>query len=72
MVDAAISRVQLRDLACLGRFAPAAAGGAGFRRRCASPRRSLVAATGSGERPPRRPRAASSRPGTGDLVASTI
>ena len=72
MIDATISRVRLRVLAYLGRSAAAAAGVAGFRRCCASPRRPLTAATSSDERPTRRPRAASTRPGTGDPMASTI
>jgi hypothetical protein len=72
MADATISRVRMRDLARLGCSGPAAAGGAGLRRACASPRRPLTDATGIGKRPPRRPRRTSSRPAVGDLMASTI
>jgi hypothetical protein len=41
MVDATISRVRLRVLARLGRCGTAAPGGAGRRRACASPRRTI-------------------------------
>src|SRR5213593_3225050 len=72
MADATISRVRMRDLARLGRSGPAAAGGAGLRRACASPRRPLTDAASIGKRPPRRPRRTSSRPAVGDLMASTV
>jgi len=72
MADATISRVRLRDLARLGRSGPDPAGGAGLHRACASPRRPLTDAPGIGKRPPRHPRRTSSRPGAGDLTASTI
>ena len=72
MVDATISRVRLRDLACLGRsrhgsraFSPSAAPYASRRQR-------ITDATSIGDALPPRPGAASSRPGTDDLVASTI
>jgi hypothetical protein len=72
MVDATISRVRMRDLACLGRsgarlraFGPAADA-------CASRRQAVTDASGIGDVLPPRPRAASSRPGTDDLLASTI
>jgi len=61
MIDATISRVRMRDLA---------------RRACASRRESgpeaFGLATAFSLSPASRPRAASSRPGAGDLVASTI
>jgi hypothetical protein len=72
MIEATISRVRLLDLARLGRSGPAAAGEADLRRACASPRRPLTDAAGIAERPPRRPRRTSSRPGADDLLASTI
>src|SRR5215216_3035206 len=62
MGDVTISRVRLRDLARLGRSGPAAPGGAGLHRACASPSRPLTDAGGIGKRPPRRPRRTSSRP----------
>jgi hypothetical protein len=72
MVDATISRVRMRDLACLGR--------SGARLRaygpppgaCASRRQAATDASSIGDGLPPRPRAASSRPGTDDLMASTI
>jgi hypothetical protein len=73
MVDATISRVRVRDLACLGRS------GAGLRAAggpqpsaCASRRQSATDASGIGDGLSPRPRAASSRPETDDLMASTI
>jgi len=72
MIDATISCGRMHDLARLGRFGPAAAGGAGLHRPGASPRRPLTDAASIAERPPRRPRRTSSRPGTDDLTASTI
>jgi hypothetical protein len=72
MVDATISRVRLRDLACLGRsgvrlraFGPPGVA-------CASRRQAVADASGIGDVLSPRPRAASSRPGTDDLMASTI
>jgi hypothetical protein len=72
MIDATISRVRLRNLARLGRFGPAAAGGAGLHRACAAPSRQLTDASGIGNRPLRRPTRTSSRPAVGDLMASLI
>jgi hypothetical protein len=72
MIAATISRVRMRDLACLGR--------SGTRLRalgppsgaCASRRQSITDASGIGDGLPPRPRATSSRPDTDDLVAATI
>jgi len=72
MIDATISRVRLHDLAGLGRCEQVAAGEAGLHLSAASRRQSVTDATSIGETLPPRPRAASSRPGTGDLVASII
>jgi len=72
MIDAPISRVRLRALACLGRCERIAAGGAGLHPSAASRRQRFTDATGIGETLPPRPRAASSRPDTDDLVASII
>jgi hypothetical protein len=72
MVDATISRARLRDLACLGRCRLTGSGGAGSRQASASRRRTVTDASSIADGTPARPRAASSHPGTGDLVASTI
>jgi hypothetical protein len=72
MVDTPISRDRLHDLAGLGRSGLELAGGAGSLNPQASPRRLFVEASCIAEEPPRRPRAASSRPGSDDLVVSTI
>ena len=72
MVDATTSRARMRELARRGRFrlgwsrepAPAQA--------CASRGKSDPEASSLADALPSRPRAASSRPGAGDLVASTI
>jgi hypothetical protein len=72
MIDATLSRVRMRDLACLGR--------SGARRRALGPqadasasrRQAVTDASGIGDVLPPRPRADSSRPGTSDFVASTI
>jgi hypothetical protein len=72
MVDATISRARLRDLACLGHSRLTQAGAAGLRKPSASPRRPGTDAAGIAARPSMRPKHASSRPGSGDLVASTI
>jgi hypothetical protein len=72
MVDAAISRARLRDLACLGRCRLTGSGGAGFRQATASRRRTVTDASSIADGTPTRPRAASSRPGANDLAASTI
>jgi hypothetical protein len=72
MVDATISRVRLHDLARLGRFRD----GSRASGPCAVPsaprRQPVTDASSIGDDLPPRPRAASSRPGTDDLVASTI
>jgi len=72
MGDATISRARIRDLACLGRFRPGlGALGRPTRTVCfATP--GLTDATGIAFALPSRPRAASSRPEDGDLMASTI
>jgi hypothetical protein len=74
MVDAKISRVRLRDLARLGRTriqAVAARGGAAPAPR--APRHQAATdAISIGDVLPPRPKAASSRRGVDDLVASTI
>jgi hypothetical protein len=72
MVDATISCARLRDLTALGRFRPGRAGGAGALGPSASRRRTGTdgAAIAAGTSP--RPSTPSSRPGTDDLVASTI
>jgi hypothetical protein len=73
MVDATISRARLRDLACLGRGQPTDAGGADLHRLSASRRRAVTdTAPGIADVTPPRPRAASSRPETDDLMASPI
>ena len=72
MIDATLSRVRMRDLASLGRFRPASGRGTAFHQACASRRESGTEASGIATALPSRPRAASSRPGDGDLMASTI
>jgi len=77
MVDAMISRDRLHDLAALGRSGLTAAGGAGSRKACASPRRLLTDASSIAtalrrHRAAAAPEAPSSRPGSYDLTASTI
>ena len=72
MVDAMISRARLRDPACLGRFRPTDAGGAGLQRASASRRRAATDAASIAAVPSTSPRAASLRPETDDLMASTI
>jgi len=74
MIDATISRVRLRDLPCLGRprIRCAAAGGVAASAPGASRRQAVTDAPSIGDVLPPRPRAASSRPGAGDLMASTI
>jgi hypothetical protein len=72
MVDAIISRVRLRDLARPGRFRRRSGRVAAFAATCASRRPSVTDATSIGDGLPPRPEASSSRPGTDDLMASTI
>jgi hypothetical protein len=72
MVDATISRVRLHDLACLGRSRLTHAGIAAAHEPSAPRRRSGTDANSIAASPSPRPRHASSRPGTGDSVASTI
>ncbi len=72
MIDATLSCVRMRDLARLGRYRLPAAGKAGAREACASPRRALADASSIADASPRRPRAASSRPEADDFMASTI
>jgi hypothetical protein len=72
MVDATISRARLRDLAALGRSRPGHGGEAAATGPSASRRRTGTdgAAIAAGTSP--RPSTTSSRPGSDDLVASTI
>jgi hypothetical protein len=72
MIDATISRVRLRDLARLGRFPGWVGRVAAYPARCASCADRLTDATSIGEARGPRPRAATSRPGTCDPVASII
>jgi hypothetical protein len=73
MVDATISRVRLRDLARLGRCGPRAGAAFGARPVTAAPHQQAgTDAASIATDLPVRPRAASSRPGTDDLMASTI
>jgi hypothetical protein len=72
MVVATISRVRMRDLARLGRFRLRRGRGAAPPETCASRRQAVTDATSIGTGLPPRPRAASSRPATDDLVATTI
>ncbi len=72
MIDATISRARLRDLACLGRSRPPDAGGAGLHWASAPRRRAATDAASIAGVPSTCPRAASSRPETDDLMASTI
>jgi hypothetical protein len=72
MVDATISRVRMRDLARRGRFRARRSRFAAPSSACASRRKSGPKASSLATALPSRSRAASSRPGGGDLVASTI
>jgi hypothetical protein len=72
MIDSTISRVRMRDLTRTGRYRPDAGREAAWRRACASRRESGAEATSIATTLPSRPGAASSRPGGGDLMASTI
>jgi hypothetical protein len=71
MIDAAISRVRLRGLARLGRFR-AGRPRDGLPAPCASCAEHLTDATSIAEPLGPRPRAASPRPDTHDLMASII
>jgi len=72
MVDATTSRARLRELACLGRSWVAQPGTAGPRNPSASRRRGGTDASSIAAATSTRPKQASPRPGTDDLVASTI
>ena len=72
MVEATISRVRMRDLARPGRYRPDSGREAAWRRACASRRESGTEACSIAAALPSRPGAATSRPGDGDLEASTI
>jgi hypothetical protein len=72
MIDAPISCVRMRDLVRLGRYQGWDPRAAGLPAPCASRAESLTDATGIAESLGPRPRAASSRSGAGDLVASII
>ena len=72
MIDSEISRVRLRDLARLGR---SRAGSAAYGRctgACASRGEPVTVTSSSGNGLAARPRAASPRPGAGDLSESII
>ena len=72
MVAATSSRVRLRGLAGLGRFQACSARRAGSTSLCASCAAHLTDASGIAEALGPRPRAASPRPGTDELVAATV
>jgi hypothetical protein len=72
MMDAPISRVRLHDLARLGRSQACSARMAGSAVPCAPCAEHLTDTSGIAEAPGPRPRAASPRTGTDDLVASII
>jgi hypothetical protein len=72
MLDAMISRARMRDLTCLGRFQGWEARVAGFPALCASCAERATDATGIADSLGLPPRAASSRPGADDLMASGI
>jgi hypothetical protein len=72
MVDATISRVRMRDLTRLGRSRLCQGRFAAPPETYASRRQPVTDATSIGNGLPSHPRAASSRPATDDLVASTI
>jgi len=69
MIDATISRVRLRGLARLGGSQACSARRAGSTSLCASCAECPTDASGIAEALGPRPRAASPRPGTDDLVA---
>jgi hypothetical protein len=72
MIDATTSRFRMRDLAHPGRYRPGEGRVAASRQACASRRARGTEASSIAAACPSRPGAASSRPGDGDLVASTI
>ena len=72
MAAATISRARLRDLAGLGRSRRPKTGGAGLRSASASRRWAGTDAASIATVPSTYPRAASSRPETGELVSSPI
>ena len=72
MVDATTSRVRMCELARPGSFGPLRGREAAAHRACASRRESGTEASSIVTAHPSRPGVASSRPGVGDLVASTI
>jgi hypothetical protein len=72
MVDATISCVRMRDLTRLGRFRLCHGRLAALAQSCASRRQTVTDATSIGDGLSPTPRAASSRPATDDLAASTI
>ena len=72
MIDGVISCVRRRDLARLGRFQGCDDRFAALAALCASCAECLTDATGITESIGPRPRAASSRPGADNLVASII
>jgi hypothetical protein len=72
MIDAMISRVRMRDLARRGRFHLGGGRTTASRRACASRRESDTEASSIAVALPSQPRAASSRSGEGDLMASII
>jgi hypothetical protein len=72
MVGPTISRARMRDLAYLGRSRPSKTGRAGLRRVSASRRRAGTDAASIATVPWTCPRAARTRPETGDLMEPTI
>ena len=72
MIDATISRIRMRDLARRGRSRPGGGREAASRRACASRRENDTEASSIAAALPSHPRAASSCPGEGDLMASII
>jgi len=72
MIDSEISRFRMRDLARLGRSRVDDAAGGRFAGTSASRGETVTVTRGSGDGLAARPRAASSRPGDGDLLESII